>query len=133
MINRAGGGVGYRELALILRDLIVSGEFGPGARLPSETDLIHEHGLNRTTVRKAIDVLEEEGLVDVRHGYGTRVRIPPETTEVAIQRGATWTVRMPTPDEREEFDLPRGVPMVEVRYGAKVRVYPGDRHTFTAK
>lgn len=132
MISRASG-VGYRELALLLRERITSGRLRPGDRMPSETDLTNEYGVNRSTVRRAVRELEDEGLIDVHHGYASRVRVPSPTTEVAIQRGATWKARMPTPAERQEFDLPRGVAVVEVRYGATVRVYPGDRHTFTTK
>jgi DNA-binding GntR family transcriptional regulator len=132
VISRAGG-IGYRDLALILRERITSGQLRPGDRMPSETDLANEHGVNRSTVRRAVRELEDEGLIEVHHGYASRVRRPQPTTEVAIQRGATWIVRMPTPAERDEFDLPRGAAVVEVRYGAAIKVYPGDRHTFTTK
>lgn len=69
----------YRQLAGLLRDRIAAGEFRPGDALPSEKDLQQEHGLARETVRRAMRVLRDEGLVVTIPGRGTFV--PPEPTE----------------------------------------------------
>ncbi|MFE1545519.1 GntR family transcriptional regulator [Streptomyces microflavus] len=73
---------GYRELAEQLRQRIDAGEFLSGQTLPRIVDLIDEYDLSRQTVREAIGVLADEGLV-VTMGKGgtivrnrTRVRIP---------------------------------------------------------
>jgi len=63
----------YRQLAAILRDQITSGELAPRSPLPSITRLQQEHGLAKGTVRKAIQVLVEEGYVRVEPGWGTFV------------------------------------------------------------
>jgi GntR family transcriptional regulator, transcriptional repressor for pyruvate dehydrogenase complex len=42
----------------------------PGDRLPSEQSLGEQFGVSRAGVREALRVLELEGLVEVRHGYG---------------------------------------------------------------
>jgi GntR family transcriptional regulator len=62
------------QLAGILRAQIQSGELRPGRIMPSETTLMQEHGLARGTVRKAIDALADEGLVNRVQGRGTFVR-----------------------------------------------------------
>ena len=62
------------QLASILRSQIQSGELRPGRIMPSETTLMQEHGLARGTVRKAIDALVDEGLVNRVQGRGTFVR-----------------------------------------------------------
>jgi DNA-binding FadR family transcriptional regulator len=64
----------YRQIADQLRDLIVRGEFVPGARLPPERDLAKQLGVSRPSVREALIALEVEGLVDVRIGSGIYVR-----------------------------------------------------------
>ena len=64
----------YRQLAAILRAKIESGELAPGDRLPSEPRLQQEHGIARDTVRAAIRLLREEGLVITLPGRGTFVR-----------------------------------------------------------
>jgi GntR family transcriptional regulator len=62
-----------RSLADGLRARVMSGEFPPGSRLPSEASISEEYGLSRVTVRTAITLLESQGLVSVRHGTGTFV------------------------------------------------------------
>jgi GntR family transcriptional regulator, transcriptional repressor for pyruvate dehydrogenase complex len=49
---------------------IFAGQRRPGDRLPSEHSLGEQFGVSRAGVREALRVLELEGLVDVRHGYG---------------------------------------------------------------
>jgi len=67
-------------LATILRRRILSGDFPPGVLLPSEEALTKEYGVSRITVRGALAVLEEEGLIVRKRGKGTFVsdesRIP---------------------------------------------------------
>ena len=70
-----------RRIYLVLRDRIAGGVLPPGARLPGEPDLAAEHGVARVTVRRALDQLAQEQLVERRPGVGTFVRagavLPP--------------------------------------------------------
>jgi GntR family transcriptional regulator len=63
----------WRQLADILRRRIESGEYPPGRIMPSETTLSQEHGLARGTVTKALNWLEDQGLVTRVQGRGTFV------------------------------------------------------------
>jgi GntR family transcriptional regulator len=45
--------------------------FGPGERLPSEPDLVEEYQASRNTVRLAIALLTNQGLVVTRQGLGS--------------------------------------------------------------
>jgi len=56
---------------------MVAGEFGVGDRLPSEPELARELGVSRSSLRAAITLLEEDGLVWRRHGSGTYVTDRP--------------------------------------------------------
>lgn len=60
-----------------IRAAILSGQYKPGERLPTEADLSSVLGVGRSTVREAIRVLEAEGLVDSRRGAGTFVAQKP--------------------------------------------------------
>ncbi|NUL46171.1 FadR family transcriptional regulator [Cellulosimicrobium funkei] len=60
-----------------LRRRIVGGELVPGQKLPSENQLVTEHGVSRTVVREAILRLQAEGLVHTRRGSGSFVLTPP--------------------------------------------------------
>lgn len=122
----------HRQLADELRARIRSGDYAPGALLPSETRLSQEHEVGRGTVRRAVAMLRAEGLVDVASGRGTRVREQVERQKVAVPRGARISSRMPTAEERAELNVPEGVPLMVVYVGGRERgKYPADRVDLT--
>jgi GntR family transcriptional regulator len=67
----------YREIAADLRERVEAGDFSTGQLLPSEAELSASYGASRVTVRRALDVLREEKLVDARQGYGWFVAHDP--------------------------------------------------------
>jgi GntR family transcriptional regulator len=69
--------VRYRAIADELRGRVESGELRPGRLLPSESELSRAHAVSRVTVRKALDLLREEGLIDARQGFGWFVSTDP--------------------------------------------------------
>jgi DNA-binding GntR family transcriptional regulator len=73
-IDREGPIPPYRQIADILRDRIESGEIPPGRRIPSLTELEQEFTVARDTLRKAVQVLKDEGLVETVSGMGIYVR-----------------------------------------------------------
>jgi DNA-binding FadR family transcriptional regulator len=64
----------YRQIAEQLRQLMVSGEFALGSRLPAERDLAVLLGVSRPSVREALIALEVEGMIEVRTGSGIYVQ-----------------------------------------------------------
>ena len=64
----------YNQLADILREMIKSGELQPRSALPSESYLQQEQGVSRGTVRMAVGILRDEGLVVTIRGRGTFVK-----------------------------------------------------------
>jgi GntR family transcriptional regulator len=69
--------VRYRAIADELRQRVESGELAAGALLPSESELSGAYDVSRVTVRKALDILRDEGLVDSRQGFGWFVATDP--------------------------------------------------------
>jgi DNA-binding GntR family transcriptional regulator len=65
-----------RQIAASLRDRIASGEYASGTMLPSIVWLAGEFGVATNTVRKALAILRDEGLIESVAGYGTFVREP---------------------------------------------------------
>jgi GntR family transcriptional regulator len=53
----------YRQIAAILRRRIESGQYAPDTRIPTESELVEAFEVARTTARRAIEVLREEGLI----------------------------------------------------------------------
>jgi GntR family transcriptional regulator len=67
----------YRAIADDLRQRVSAGEFAAGRLLPSESELSASYAASRITVRKALEVLREEGLVDARQGFGWFASVDP--------------------------------------------------------
>jgi GntR family transcriptional regulator len=60
----------YQAIAEALRLRLEAGEFPSGSLLPSESELSRAYAASRVTVRRALDSLRDEGLVDSRQGFG---------------------------------------------------------------
>lgn len=78
----------YKQIADELREQIHMGTFEPGAKLPSEADLVRDFGVAQGTVRQSLAVLRGEGLVVSEHGRGVFVRPRPKIRRVAQDRFA---------------------------------------------
>ena len=63
----------HEQVLDALVERIVAGDFAVGASLPSEAELCDLYHVSRSSVREALRVLAEKGMIEVRHGLGTRV------------------------------------------------------------
>jgi GntR family transcriptional regulator, transcriptional repressor for pyruvate dehydrogenase complex len=72
------------QLGDALRQAIVTGQFPPGSRLPSEAQLTEAHGVSRTVVREAIAALRADRLVEARQGAGVFVLEPPAANQTTM-------------------------------------------------
>ena len=124
----------YIQLANRLRDSINEGQIASGEALPSERALSELTGASRVTIRKAIEQLVDEGLLQRRHGSGTfiapRAEQPGTTlsgfSADALHRGkapgSIWlvkTVSGATGDEAQALSLPPSAPVARL---ARVRI-----------
>lgn len=80
----------YYDLMEDLRKQIVSGKIKPGEKLPSENELSGTYQVSRQTVRKALQILQNEGYIYAEHGRGTfcseMARRTGETKNIAWSR-----------------------------------------------
>jgi GntR family transcriptional regulator len=67
----------YIQLATLFRRRIGQGAWKQGGRIPTVEDLAAEFGVARATIRQALDLLEEEGLIARYRAKGTFVRAAP--------------------------------------------------------
>lgn len=67
----------HHDIADDLRQQITTGHMVPGERLPSEVDLADRYKVSTVTLRRALAVLQGDGLVEKIHGKGNFVRRPP--------------------------------------------------------
>lgn len=72
-VNRQGGIALWRQIVGRLQADIATGGLQPGTRLPTEAVLSAQFGVNRHTVRRALEELSRDGLVRVEQGRGSFV------------------------------------------------------------
>jgi len=72
----------YQQIASELRQEIQNAVFQVGDRLPTEIELSERFGVNRHTLRRAVEVLRHEGTVRVEQGRGTFVIAAPITVPI---------------------------------------------------
>ena len=128
----------YVEIRERLEGAILSGEWPPGYRLPSEMQLAEEFGCARMTVSKVVAGLAEAGLVTRRRRAGTIVARPqPQETTLRIHDIPTEVrasgrayrfavlardVRRATPGQAEQLEMPAGaeiLALVVVHYAGE--------------
>ncbi|MEM9013348.1 MAG: GntR family transcriptional regulator [Pseudomonadota bacterium] len=93
-----------RRVYLLLRDDITGGRFASGAPLPGEQRLAEMHGVSRVTVRRALESLAADGLIEKRAGAGSVVTAAARPAAIAadmatlipqiVQMGRDTTARL---------------------------------------
>jgi GntR family transcriptional regulator len=78
----------YKQIADHLRDAVARGRLPQGDQLPSESRLMDHYGVARMTIRNALRLLQDEGLVTAEHGRGVYVRARPPVRRLASDRFA---------------------------------------------
>ncbi|HUP05097.1 MAG TPA: GntR family transcriptional regulator [Bryobacteraceae bacterium] len=97
----------YKKIYRSIKDAIGSGEYKPGQRLPSESELVGAFGASRITVNRALRELQLAGIIDRRAGSGSYVRAQPE-------RSYTFGLLIPELGETEIFEpICRGMALAE--------------------
>ena len=115
-----------------IREMIYDRKLVPGARLPNEVELAEAIGVSRGTMRTALNILQEQGLIWRRQGIGSfvseqpvleqRLDINSGVTELIVSMGFTpgtkiLEIKLITADERygERLNIPPGSSLVIVR------------------
>src|SRR6187399_3112537 len=100
----------HERIRQTLADAIASGQYEPGQRLPSESELVKTFGASRPTVIRALRELQLSGVIERRAGSGSYVRSD------AASRGYTFGLLIPELGRTEIFEpICRG--MAEAQHG----------------
>ena len=86
VIDKTSGVPVFRQIAADIREKISSGEYAPGAQLPSEQDLTGVYNVSRPTIREAVGLLRAEGVVYSQHGRGVFVTPPRKVQRLSRTR-----------------------------------------------
>jgi GntR family transcriptional regulator len=93
----------YLRIAADLRQRISSGEYGPGDQIPPIPALAREYGsVSETTIRNALRLLANEGLIGGRGPKGTRVLPRPPIHRMPADRYRTTPGARSTPYTRDQ-------------------------------
>lgn len=115
----------HHRIRADIEEKILSGQWGPGSRIPVEHELMAQYGCSRMTVSKALSGLSSAGLIDRRKRAGTFVASPrvhsmvldiPDIASEVQGRGETYRFELLSreerdarPEHRQELELaPRG-------------------------
>jgi DNA-binding GntR family transcriptional regulator len=92
----------YQQIADDLRAQIASGELPPGERLKSNRALSEQYGVAAETIRQALDVLRQEGLIASQSTRGTYVLRPnpPDDPDSPESTLATLAARLQSIEDR---------------------------------
>ncbi len=120
----------YYQLYDILYSDIQNGTYKPGELLPTENEMIAQYGVSRITVRKAMDMLMNEGLIGKRRGYGAYVeqKKMEQTLNKVVhfsndmeRRGYSSSVKMLANEKvsanktiAQDLNIPEGSPLIHV-------------------
>jgi len=88
----------HEKIRQSLADAIASGQYEPGQRLPSESELVKTFGASRPTVIRALRELQLSGIIERRAGSGSYVRAD------AAARGYTFGLLIPELGRTEIFE-----------------------------
>ena len=103
--RRPGDAPLYEMVDSLIRKRLVENVWSPGAMLPSEMQLARELGVSQGTVRRALDGLVAEGLLNRRQGLGTFV------SEMKDRRSLFLFFNMVGDDGRQEMPAARLIDM----------------------
>ena len=118
----------FMQISEQLRHLILSGRYEPGTKLPSSRELSQLLQVNRNTISNALEVLRNEGLVEIRHGVGIFVKRSSSPPAQEISETLKVIARRALKDARgigyNENDLAEAIQMV-AHHPATLPVSPG--------
>jgi len=129
-LHRSGSGTLYAQVYDSLLAQLKSREYRPGDQLPTEAALMETFGVGRMTVRRALDELRRQGLIERKPALGTFVSEPPmaaqiggmhSLTDEVIQLGMTPGSRLlkqervpASQDVAEQLEIPVGTPVLKL-------------------
>ncbi|MBC8163801.1 MAG: GntR family transcriptional regulator [Roseiflexaceae bacterium] len=116
----------YTQLVHMFRAQILSGALGVGMRLPTEHEIAEQYAISRGTVRQALMVLANEGLIERVQGRGSTVLSRNVPSEAPAERRIGLVLNRP--GAQLELDILVGVEQAARARGYRVTfIYTNDR------
>ena len=128
----------HKKLKMALQDLIISNRIKRGSTLPGERAVAEALSLSRVTVRKALELLIQDGHLRRRHGAKTEVSVPVEKSlstlasfsedmvARGLEPGCIWIskeISRPSPAEAMALALPPNADIIRLK---RIRTADGE-------
>jgi GntR family phosphonate transport system transcriptional regulator len=104
-MERGSGIAMWRQIEDRVRQDIIDGQWKPGDRLPTETDLAERFGVNRHTMRRALAALRDSGLLRIEQGRGTFVQ--DDVIDYAVTRRTRFSQNIMSLERRPSGEVVR--------------------------
>jgi DNA-binding GntR family transcriptional regulator len=114
----------YRQVAETIRREILSGELPPGANLPTEYEFCERFGASRITVRRALQILADEQLIERRQGVGTFVSPTPTRRIPLISTDFSGSIAAHAPDVKRQLESFRWQPAADPTIADRLQILP---------
>jgi DNA-binding GntR family transcriptional regulator len=127
VVDHGGDRFVYLGIAEEIAERIRSGQLRPRRPIPSESQIMNEHGVSRDTARRAVRHLRDKlRLIYTVPMRGSFVRAEGDTDDVTIvvDQEVLVDARLATPVEQAEMGLPERVPVVVVTVAGEAELYP---------
>lgn len=122
----------YSLVANSLRQRILSGQFKPAEQVPTERELCESFQASRITIRRALQILEDEMLVQRRQGSGTYVNSTPSRKIPLLNTDASGSMALHAPELKRKLDRWKWQP-ASVEVAAALRIMTGDPVLFARR
>lgn len=93
MVSRSNPLPLYEQVKQVLHEQILDGQFAPGSMLPPEWELCERFNVSRITIKRALDELAKESVLERQQGKGTIVRAKPLTDHQLEVQGFSRMLR----------------------------------------
>lgn len=115
----------YNRVAATLRDQILSGSWEGSHQLPTERELCDRFQTSRITIRRALQILEDEQLVERHQGVGTFIKSNPERKIPLLTTDYFGSIQTHAPDLSRRLEYLRTAPADDDTARA-LHLKPGD-------
>lgn len=123
-LANADPGLLYRQIAASIRSEIGTARLLPGARLPSIAAMAEQFGVAPATVRQALALLVQEGMIRTRHGSGSYVtEAPPVRPTLVLELGWPALAEQVRGNRAQILEADDAVPPLEAADGMPATSY----------
>lgn len=93
----------YEEIARTIRERITNGTYAPDTLLPNQTDFVEEFNVSRMTIKKALNLLIKEGLINSQRGAGTKVMSPSLWGYISDSNASRYELeKLQVPEDKQD-------------------------------